>query len=129
METNNYELDAEAEKFIESTYQKVIFEDALKNGNTCMVLYGPDSSSYFARNDSVVIGFRYDEFAENGLDDNAWDELHDKQVIYIYSLLKEMNANIQGILPTPMSILRYNDFSIKKRNLNEKIMENDEEER
>ena len=109
-------LDDEEIEFIEKTYQKVIFEDVLKNGDTCMVQYGPNSSNFFARNDSVVIGVRYNEF-DDKLEDNEWQELNDKQREFLNSLLERMNKEFVGKLPsnTPISIIEYNDFSIRNR--------------
>lgn len=114
IDNNNYNLDIEAEKFIEATYEKVIFEDVLNNGDTCITIYGPDSSSFMAPNNAVVVGFRYDEFNLNGLDDNNWNELHNKQLLYLRELDNKMSVNMDNVLQVPVAILKYNEFSVKK---------------
>lgn len=115
IDNNNYDFDIDAKKFIEDTYEKVIFEDVLNNGDTCITIYGPDSSSFMAPNNAVVIGFRYDEFNLNGLDDNNWNELHNKQLLYLRDLDNKMSVNMDSALQVPVAILKYNEFSIKKR--------------
>lgn len=113
--SNNYNFDEESENFIESTYTKVIFEDVLNNGENCITTYGPDSNSFMAPNNAVVIGFRYDEFNLNELDDKEWNELHNKQLMYLKELNDRMSVDMDNVLQVPVAILRYNEFSVRKR--------------
>lgn len=114
IENKNYDLDEKSKKMIEETYQKVTFEDVLRNGKQCMTNYGPDSSSFMAPNDAIVLGIRYNEFAENGLSDKEWDELHDKQLSYLVELIKKMIEELKEKLQNPIAILKYTEFSIRK---------------
>ena len=123
LELDNYDLDDESRLMIEKTYQKVIFEDVLGNGEECTTFFGP-SSGYMAKNNGVVIGVRYDEFARNGLTDDKWDELHNRQKNFLTQLIGEMKENIEKNISGPIYIFRYNEFSIRKRN-----KEREEEER
>lgn len=123
----NYELDEEALKMIESTYKKVIFEDALKNGKKCFTFFGPNSRNFMAENDSLVIGVRYDEFFSEGMNDEEWDKLHDNQLIYLSKIVKEMDTEMKNKIDIPVSILMYDDFSTKRRQ--EDIQKKEEEER
>lgn len=115
IENKNYDLDEKSKKMIEQTYKKVILEDVLRNGKKCITNYGPDSSSFMAPNDAIIIGIRYDEFLENGLSDKEWDELHDKQLLYIVELRNKMQENLKQEIQIPIAILKYNEFSVNKR--------------
>lgn len=115
--------------FIEKTYSKVIFEDVLENGEICNVFYGPDSRSFISSNNSIVIGMRYDEFENNGLDDEKWDELHEKQLDFWDELKERMELELKMKINKHISIIRYDDFSIEKRLIeeDEKTLSADEE--
>jgi len=109
------ELDEEARQLVQSTYQKLIFEDVGKDGKQHITFYGPDSMNYTARNDSLIIGMRYDEFDLNGLDDEAWDELHTKQLMDLREMFYKLVIEQKGKVNVPITILQYNDFSVKLR--------------
>lgn len=115
IQSKNYELDDETMQIIESSYRRVIFEDVLKNGELCKTLYGPNSSNFFADNNAIIIGVRYDEFAENKLNDDEWDELHQQQVEFLESLITRMNKNLNSNSAVPIEILEYSEFSIIPR--------------
>lgn len=115
IQSKNYELDDETMQMIESSYRRVIFEDVLKNGELCKTLYGPNSSNFFADNNAIIIGVRYDEFAENKLNDDEWDELHQQQVEFLESLITRMNKNLNSNSAVPIEILEYSEFSIIPR--------------
>ena len=112
---NNEELNDDEREFIERTYEKVIFEDVLKNGEKCMIFYGPDSERFLCRNDAIAIGMRYDEFGENDLEDDKWDERHEKQLDFIEELNDRMQLDFQQKASIPISIIKYNEFSVKQR--------------
>lgn len=112
-----YNLDKQAEEFIEKTYKKVIFEDILNNGEKCEVPYGPTSSGFFAPNDAVVIGLNYDEFYREGLDGKTWKEQNLKQREFLRNLIKQMEQKFMRKLDSDVRIIKYNKFSIEKRNL------------
>ena len=126
IKSNDYELDKKSKKMIEQTFKKVIFEDIMKNGEICETFYGPDSSNFMARNDAIVIGMRYDEFNQNGLSDSEWDKLHNEQLLYLYSLLTEMNIELEKHLNVPISILKYSEFSVKSKEIDTSIEEEEE---
>lgn len=107
--------------------RKPLFEDVIRNGKTCQTFYGSDSDSFLARNEAIVIGMRYDEFYENGLSDSEWDKLHDKQLLYLYSFLNKMNVQLANNSDTPISVLKYNEFSIRARKIDINIGDEEEE--
>lgn len=129
IDENNFELDDTARKIIDDTYGKIIFEDTMKNGEICETFYGPNSSSYLAQNDAVIIGVRYDEFNLNGLSDNEWDKLHDEQLVYLEDVLYKMKLNTKDKLTKPILFLRYNEFSVMNKdndNLEKQILTEEE---
>lgn len=115
IEKDNYDLDSDTRDIIENTYQKVIYEGNIEDDKKYITLYGPNNRSYLAPSDSIVIGFRYDEFFEDGLEDEIWRIRHLKQVEYldkIFSELKEENSNF---FKEDIKIFKYSQFSVKKR--------------
>lgn len=113
-EKEDEELDENAIQFIEKTYKKIIQEDVLNNGKTYTVMYGPDSKSFMASNNSIVIGFRYDEFNYNGLNDLQWNELNNKQREFLFEFLNNMKQKIKLCIDVPIEIIKYNDFSVDR---------------
>lgn len=96
--------------FIESTYQKVISE--AKEVTT--MNYGPENPDFFADSNSVIIGLRTDDFADSDKIEN-WSELHDKREFELDFFLNYLKSEFNGKLPVPISVIRYNDFSVKKK--------------
>lgn len=131
-ETNNntIEENEKVKQFIECTYKKVIFEDVGKDGKKYITFYGPNSRNYTARNDSLVIGMRYDEFYSNELNDKDWDELHIKQMRYLPEVFNKLILEQRDKVSIPIEVLQYNDFSVKRRTSTSRNKEeNIEEER
>ena len=102
-------------EFIEKTYKKVIFNDALNNGKLCKVFYGPQSKIFSAPNNALVLGFRYDSFNKNNLSEKEYMDNYDKQRILLKELFKELINNAQNTLRTYCSIIEYNEFSVELR--------------
>ena len=115
IKSGKLELDEGAENMIKSTYKKVIFEDALKNGENCYVFYGPNSSNFSARNDSLIIGIRYDEYYLGNLTDEEWDKQHDNQLMFLSELLQRVESSRNEEKDISFSIFMYDDFSTKRR--------------
>ena len=113
IQSKNTDLDDATEKLIQETYKKVIFEDISRNGSNCITMYGPDSSSFMSRNDALVIGVRYDEFYSEGMSDREWDKLHDRQLIFLEDLEQNLWETENNKLEVPLSIFKYNEFSVR----------------
>ena len=112
LKNNDYSIDKKVADLIEKTYQKIIFEDIMKNGKIYQITYGPDSSNYFARNDSLVLGIRYDEFAETELTDEEWKKQNQKQREFLRKIINEMINEFENIINVPINIIKYNDYSV-----------------
>lgn len=96
--------------FIENTYPKVIQESK----EITTMNYGPENPDFFAESNSVVIGLRTDDFADSDKIEN-WSEIHDKREFELDFFLNYLNSEFKGKLPVPVSVIRYNDFSVKKK--------------
>lgn len=114
LQSGNVKLNKETITFVERTYEKIIFEDILKSGEICMIQYGPNSSNFFARNDAVVIGIRYDKFVEQEINNN-WDRSNEKQREFLFELMQEMNKEFKEKLKVPVVVIEYDDLSVKYR--------------
>lgn len=114
---NDYNLDENTKLIIENSYKRVIFEDIHKDSSSCYINMGPDNIDYYVPNQSIIIGFRYDEFNLNGLSDEEWDNLHDKQLVYLSEFLSKMlkQINNNNKLNLPIQVIKYNEYSIKKK--------------
>ena len=123
----DFNLDEKTSEFIGKTYAKVIFKDVLNNGEIYNVSYGPNAFRFFAPNNAIVIGFRYDEFENNGMNDEQWAELNDKQRNYLSKLLEILKQESEGKLNIPISIIEYDDSSVESMTV--KNVEDEKEER
>jgi len=112
IKNNDYSFDESIVDLIENTYQKIIFEDIMKNGKKYQITYGPDSSNYFARNDSLVLGIRYDEFAETKLTDEEWKKQNQKQMEFLRKIINEMINEFENKINVPINIIKYDDYSV-----------------
>lgn len=111
----DYSLDENTKVIIENSYKRIIFEDVHKDGSNCYINMGPDNSDYYVPNQSIVIGFRYDEFNLNNLSDEQWDNLHDKQLLYLSEFLLKMSKEISSKVNIPVQVIKYNEYSVKKK--------------
>ncbi|MDR2569167.1 MAG: hypothetical protein LBD23_02565 [Oscillospiraceae bacterium] len=116
IETENFDLDEESQKMIESSFRRVIFEDELGNGEIFSSDFAPDSSTFRASNDSLVLGIRYDELNLNGMDSNAWGRYHDEKMRNLYLLSDKIENEIAQILNMPVEVFIYDDYTVTPRN-------------
>lgn len=125
--SEDYNLDKKAEELIERSFRKVISECEEENNKT-KVFFGPTTSSYLVSNDSIVIGLRYDEFADTDISDAEWDEQNNNQINYLVKLFNNVIENIKESTNLAVSFIKYNELTVLKKN---KIKSNNflEEER
>lgn len=100
-------------EFIKNTFKRVIAESTDSIYNT---LFGPDNSSFIAPSNSLILGIRFDDFySPNNESSDKWsnDNSRRLQVINIISMM--LHSNLSKELDMPITVIKYNDFSIKKK--------------
>lgn len=114
IEINTNQLGNSEIEFIEKTYMKVIYEGDDETKKGMMTFFGPTTTKFMARNDSLVLGFRYDDYYANNLSDEQWIEQRDKQLKLILSITNQI-INEKKV-ENPISIIKYDSFSVNQRN-------------
>ena len=108
------------DKFINNTFKKLIFENVdEKNTPNIDLNFGPSSSySFYASNDSLVIGERFYPYVKDLSTDELREKYMDRQM-YIRSYLENVQSNLSNELNMKVSVIEYDENSIKKKaNLN-----------
>ena len=99
-------------RLVEDTYTDVIDVNNDKN-TTCMSCYGPDNDKYWFPSNELIIGIRYDIFADNGLgEDDKWEENNNKQIMFINTLIDSIEDT--SSVSTKLNVIWYNDDTIKE---------------
>lgn len=108
---DNNQLTQDAYNIIKDTYKDVIkyYKD---KPNEMNVPYGPFNPSFFAPNNSIVIGLYIDYFAENGLNDNEWKKNFFNQKLEVNNLIKQMQDEFSKSIDIPVTIIQYDENSI-----------------
>ena len=103
--------------FIATTFKETIREN---KDQKLAYNYGPSSSTYMADDESLILGFRYDEFNLNGMTDDVWDANNDKQ----WAILEQINPQMEQLLSSktgmPVKVIQYDEYSIGQ-NQEEKV--------
>lgn len=103
-------------ELIDDTYRMVI--DAKPYGDDVsdvyMKCYGIDDNDYWLKSDELVIGLRYDEFADNGLGDgDEWVDNYNNQLEFLGNLMKNIENKCCDILGFKVNILYYDDVIVE----------------
>ena len=119
--SNNFELDNETTNFINSTYTKVIKSPNSDAYIPTYVIYHVSPNPKFSvLNTQLILGVRYSEFYNEGLDDDMWNEMYMKREKFIYDLINNMNNSLKD---KNIIVLRYTEYAIKeKKTTNNKAM-------
>lgn len=99
--------------FVERTFKCVIDEQFEVKNADYNVNFGPNSSTYYAPHNALVVGFRYDEFNLNGMTDSAWRDNNDKQYEMLETVEDELQSELSDKLEIPVQVIQYSDLSIK----------------
>ncbi len=110
--SKNTSLTEEDAKFIETTFAKVIQERLLQSAENYNVFYGPNSLNYSGSHKSLVIGVRYDEFNQNDMTDEKWEENYDKQQDLLINLNTQLEKELQNMFGMPVKVIEYFDGGI-----------------
>ena len=103
-------------EFIEDTYRMVI--DSKPYGEDVssifMKCYGIDDDEYWHKSDELIIGVRYDEFADNGLGEgDEWVDNYNKQLEFLGNLMNNIEKKCSDILGFKANLLYYDDVIIE----------------
>lgn len=113
----DYNLDEDAERLIENTFQLIIFDVVDNDFNKIVnINYGPIFSGIFAPNNALVIGLRLDDTKDNlNLKEDEWFQNKIKQRELINQLCTQLAGDIKEKLNCNCSIIEFNDFTVKKK--------------
>ena len=104
-------LNDESKEFIKKTYLNVInpYDDSK------VIFYGPENGKHLCKSTDVVLGIRYDEFADNGLNDEEFQSNFLEQLKLISEV--ETVLEIVGLskLGSSLMCIHYNEASIMQR--------------
>lgn len=114
-------LTSESVQIVEQTYADVI-KYYTDKPDTMNVEYGPFNPSFFAPNNSIVIGVNIDFFADNGLHDNEWKENFFNQTGKSNKILKKIGNDLGNRLSIPVTVIRYDENSTIKLENKKEIM-------
>ena len=113
----DYSFDESVFNFINSTYKKLIFEVINENPSIiAKISYGPVSDTYFALNNSLVLGIRYDEFNIGTMTEDEWFFNRIKQKELIETLIQNLETKISNDLKIPCKVIEYDNFSVNLLN-------------
>ncbi len=114
LNTHDYSLNKQDIDFVSQTLNKVIKEVHYNTSEPFEVNFGPLSTSFFAPNNALVIGFRYDMFNDNGMDDDTFVDNYEKQRELRLNLNDQLEIQLQNRLQIPIKVIEYDENSIKK---------------
>ena len=102
---------------IEDTFKDVIDAkpyDADQNVDY-MKCYGLDSDEYWVKSNELVIGVRYDEFADNGLGEgDDWFDNYNKQLEFLGKLMLDLEKSCSEVLNMKVNLLYYDEASVMR---------------
>lgn len=104
-------------ELIDSTYKDVINAGSVDKNEDVVYkkCYGIDSDDYWLDSDSLVFGFRHDEFADNGLGDgDEWGDNYNKQLDFLADLLIDNSKLCSDILNMKVKFLYFDDISVMR---------------
>lgn len=106
----NKDLSKEMQLFIQRTFGMVISSDFFYL-NT-LTNYGPTTSRFMAPADGLVLGFRYDLFADG--DKEGWLDRNFDRTQFLNKVLEQQENEYQDKLLMPISIIMYDDQCVKQ---------------
>ncbi len=111
IKNNDFTYDDEVEKFIESTLKKVI---SFSNDENISINFGPgDSSSFYVKNGSLIIGQRISEFVSYDLKKYENQIKYFKRNSYLEQMNNDLKISMFEKLVIPVSVIRYTDQTVK----------------
>ena len=80
-----------------------------------MSCYGPDNERFWFPSNELIIGFRHDDFGDNGLGkEEEWAENNNKQIMFINAISDGLKKLATDTLKMPVNVVWYNRYTIKE---------------
>ena len=99
--------------FIENNYERLIKNQINDESHTIL---GPNSSNYIVPVNTLVLGFRYDEYIKRpNQTDEEWSKEREKiegnnELLFYY-----MKKTFENTIHKPIEIIKYDEFSVNKK--------------
>ncbi|MDD4624569.1 MAG: hypothetical protein PHX40_04285 [Bacilli bacterium] len=99
--------------FIENNYERLIKNQINDESHT---ISGPNSSNYIVPVNTLVLGFRYDEYIKRpNQTDEEWSKEREKiegnnELLFYY-----MKKTFENTIHKPIEIIKYDEFSVNKK--------------
>lgn len=108
---NSYQI----ENFICNTLSKVIFET--KDSNEIFYTnYGPDSKNFIKPNNALILGVRFDDYyIREDESQETWVNNNNIRLSRLIAISEMVEDSLSITLKIPVYVIKYNDFSIKKK--------------
>lgn len=114
---DDYNLDEKTFSFVENTFQKILFE--ITDNDIYDVCYGEDLDKFLKPNNALIIGVRVDEFnKENNINDEIWIKKYREASYELDLIIDYLEFNLSKKINVPCFVIKYNDFSINKIEIN-----------
>lgn len=101
-------------EIVMKTYKDIIIEYPELSADT-IISFGFDDINLMPYNGSLIIGFRYDEYRNEEILGDSWNDNYIKQVEMINQLLPKLESDFEKVLKVRVKIIHYNEFSVKKK--------------
>ena len=97
---------------VEKTWRSVI-DIGNDDGTIHMCRYGPDTDRFWFPSTVLILGFRYDMFADVGLgQDEEWLKNNDKQILFLNDLFLETEERFQSLNNMEAGVIWYHEYVI-----------------
>lgn len=88
------------------------FKNIININDGYKVCYGPDTDNFWYDSDILVLGFRFDEFSDNGLSDDAWEEEFYKKRTYLNNMFSVLESTLTKKLDLKVKVCEYDKYSV-----------------
>lgn len=105
--------DDETREFVKRTYLSVI--NPYSDDENLIIFYGPENSKHLCESKDIVIGIRYNEFDDNGMSDEEYQENFIAQLRLIAQLSTVLEIGGENELGSKVRCIQYNELSIMKK--------------
>ena len=109
------EYTPEVEELMENTFRKVIVENETEEENL-NIFYGPMTGAFLAPDNAIIIGIRYDDYQLlPGESEEDWLEANNNRLQDTETVISILETRMPMLTNTKTAAIKYNEFSIKKK--------------